>query len=116
MKAVIHVLVDEIEETKFENLFKNKNIFEYDVKHFLITNHKNINKTIFSGFEQILYFNRKNELKSSIKNLIEFLTLLNYNELVILTTNDVYKENEIFFSKLEDLYRQFTVIDNIINI
>jgi hypothetical protein len=116
MKAVIHVFIDENAEAKFRNLFENKNIFEYDVKHFVITNCKNINKTIFNGFEQIFYFSEKSEIKCNIKNLIDFLILLNYKELVILHADIGYKENEIFFLELEDLFKHFTVINNIINI
>lgn len=116
MKAVIHILTDEEVEIKFQKLFENKNIFDFDIKQFLITNKKNINKTIFNGFEQIFYFNKKTEIKSSIKNLIEFLILINCDELAILDTNNVYKQSDISFLKPEDLFRQFTIINNIINI
>jgi hypothetical protein len=111
MKCVLHTVFND----DLNTLFKNKSFFEFEIKHFLTTNYKNINENVFKQFEQIFYFKNKDDFKNQIKNIILYFNTFGYDEIYVSKTS-IINPDQIVFVRTDDLLKHFTVINNIVNI
>lgn len=112
MKCVIHLLYKDFSEKSY--IIQNYNLFNYTHKHFIVTNIKNLNKDIYSGFENIFYFNTSNEILVSLKNIVLFLKEVGYFNIKICNSNKLY--DQVSLEEINSLYDKLSVIDNIIDI
>lgn len=113
MNAVIHILYKDKDISK-DNLFKNKNLCDYTYKHFLLTDEINLNKTLYTGFEQIFYIKKENELTIGLLSILKFLKQLGYTEVNIINCN--YKIDLNSFKNIDNLISEFSIINNIFNV
>lgn len=113
MKAVVHILYKDTESKK-ENLFKNKSLFDYTNKHFLVTNDYDLKKTIYKDFEQIFYIKEESSLTAGLVSILNFLKEFGYKEINISNANKDL--NIVDHIDIDELIGKFSVINNIINI
>jgi len=113
MKIVVHIL---FKDSEIDDLFKNKDLFNYEVKHILLTNYTQLNKNIFIGFEQIFFYNYENDLVNNVKCIVKFIKNLNYKEIFISNSNKNLNQTDIKFEDIDVKLNQLAVIDDIINV
>lgn len=113
MKAVIHILYKD-KDTNKNNLFKNKNLFDYTNKHFLITNDQDLKKLIYKDFEQIFYIKDEGSLTISLVSVLKFIKQFGYTDININNCNNDVNQHD--YRNINELIANFSIINNVINI
>lgn len=112
MNAVIHLVFKDSYEN--DNFLKNLDIFDFTHTHFIITDIKNLNKTVYSNIEQIFYFNQKKECFLYLKNILSFLKEVGYVNAKICNSNNLLQTNSL--DSIDELNSKLAIINDIIEI
>ena len=89
MTAVIHVLDNTNNDENTINLFHNQNLFDTDSSHFLITRRNDLNKKLYSNFEQIFYINN---FRLGVTTILSFLKSMNYKNFCVVNSDTKYDD------------------------
>jgi len=111
MKAVIYFLYEEAEENNLDVIQPKIN---HDVKQFIITNVSNPIKTIYNKIENIFYYKDKVSCANNLIHVLNYLSLFNYTEVLLLNAEKVYYPEQMTYRDLNVVKNEFSIINNIL--
>lgn len=112
MNAVIHLLKTDCTPYYQKYLDHNKSLYNIEYNHFLISDVKNPNKSLYNNFEQIFYCKDINF--KFITYVLKTLINLKYKKCIIINSN-IKKEHIEDLFELSDFLNQLTVVNNIVD-
>lgn len=114
MKAVLYLVFRDECDNLSINIDNIKKTMRFDIKHFVITDQPNLSKILYSQFEHIFYFKTKNECLSNLNNIVKYLELFNYSEILLINANKKSHQINFNFIPSSNITNKLSIIDNII--
>jgi hypothetical protein len=110
MKAVIFLYFQSSDDNFIESIQSQLN---HDVKQFLVTDIPNLHKGVYNKLESIFHYKDQTECLINVKNIINYLKLFNYTQLLIVNVNKEY-DSELEFKDISTIEKEFTVVNSIL--
>lgn len=114
MKAVIYFLFKGDIENNVSYIDDTKKKLNYGINQYIITTQEQLPKSLHGNTEQIFYFKDQKQCFNNVKNVIDYLEILNYTEFLIINANKTYTEEDLIFESISTVKNNLSIITKLI--